>query len=181
MRCLRPLFHLLLLLLIFFTSSPAVFGQGKHLSVYKSNGTIAKRYIVGDQIKLKNSRGTWISGELEQLWEDTLILAGLKMGLSEVHAVRVTRSGLLGTGINLGTAGLLWPGIVIINGITSGSRPLLTPNAAISSAGLLAAGVTLSALALRTYSTKEAGKLRIVDFNFTLPKNNPIHEPSQPN
>lgn len=179
MRC--PAANRLLLLLFLLGLGPRSQAQYMHLSLYKANGTIAEKYLLGDYMQIKKSTGIWVSGELEQLFTDTLIVAGVKLAVSDVHAVRVTRRWLLGTGLKLGTAGILWPGIVAINGLSANLRPLLPRSALISSTSLLVAGALLSGLAIRTYSTQEPDRLRIIDFNFNLPPNHPTHDSLQQN
>jgi hypothetical protein len=166
--------QLLSLLILFLVFGQETTAQYKHLSLYKANGTIAEKFLVGDQLQIKRSNGTWISGELEYLFSDTLLVAGLKLGLADVHAVRVIRPWLLGTGVKLGTAGLLWPGIVAINGLSANIRPLLPRSTIISATALLASGAILSGLAIRTYTTLEPNRLKIIDFNFRQP----IHPPT---
>ncbi|MFN3530205.1 MAG: hypothetical protein ACK417_09835 [Bacteroidia bacterium] len=157
--------YLLLVLALFL---PALLNaQSRQLSVYKPNGTLAQRFYEGDMISLQWKQEQWIRGVLDKLYVDSLVLDGLPISLQDISAVRVMKSALLTPALNLGIAGVLYPGIVIINGLTSDSRPLLTTRAAWSSVLLLgAAGALTYAGGLRTYHTTEPGRLRITDFNF---------------
>lgn len=149
------------------------FGQSKQLSVYKSNGQLAHRFYEGDRVQLKLSEHGWLNGEIEWLLEDSLIVAGLKIGLTQIKAVRRFNAFAVGASANLGVAGILWPGIVTINGLTSNSRPLVTRSALISSAAMLGSAAVLFRIGMRTYKTTEAGRLRIINFNFQTPPPQP--------
>lgn len=167
--------HFLLLFLLLGLGN-ACYSQSKQLSVYKKNGQLGKRFYEGDRIQLKVGPHGWISGDIELLLKDSLIVAGFKVGLSQIQAVRIYRAAALGAATNLGIAGLLWPGIVAINGATSGIRPLVTNSAIISAAALLGSALFFFKIGLITYTTDQAGRLRITDFNLTLPV--PTHVPT---
>jgi hypothetical protein len=169
----KPLFLLLFLLI---GVGNACFSQSKQLSVYKKNGQLGKRFYEGDRIQLKVGPHGWISGDIELLLKDSLIVAGFKVGLSQIQAVRIYRAVALGAATNLGIAGVLWPGIVAINGVTSGLRPLVTNSAIISSAAMLGGALFFYKIGLRTYTTDQVGKLRITDFNLNLTV--PVHVPT---
>lgn len=169
----KPLFLLLFLLI---GVGNACFSQSKQLSVYKKNGQLGKRFYEGDRIQLKVGPHGWISGDIELLLKDSLIVAGFKVGLSQIQAVRIYRAAALGAATNLGIAGVLWPGIVAINGVTSGLRPLVTNSAIISSAAMLGGALFFYKIGLRTYTTDQVGKLRITDFNLNLTV--PVHVPT---
>lgn len=169
----KPLFLLLFLLI---GVGNACFSQSKQLSVYKKNGQLGKRFYEGDRIQLKVGPHGWISGDIELLLKDSLIVAGFKVGLSQIHAVRIYRAAALGAATNLGIAGVLWPGIVAINGVTSGLRPLVTNSAIISSAAMLGGALFFYKIGLRTYTTDQVGRLRITDFNLNLTV--PVHVPT---
>lgn len=169
----KPLFLLLFLL---FGVGNACFSQSKQLSVYKKNGQLGKRFYEGDRIQLKVGPHGWISGDIELLLKDSLIVAGFKVGLSQIQAVRIYRAAALGAATNLGLAGVLWPGIVAINGVTSGLRPLVTNSAIISSAAMLGGALFFYKIGLRTYTTDQVGRLRITDFNLNLTV--PVHVPT---
>lgn len=169
----KPLFLLLFLL---FGVGNACFSQSKQLSVYKKNGQLGKRFYEGDRIQLKVGPHGWISGDIELLLKDSLIVAGFKVGLSQIQAVRIYRAAALGAATNLGLAGVLWPGIVAINGVTSGLRPLVTNSAIISSAAMLGGALLFYKIGLRTYTTDQVGRLRITDFNLNLTV--PVHVPT---
>lgn len=153
------------------------FAQSKQLSVYKKNGQLGKRFYEGDRIQLKVGPHGWISGDIEWLLNDTLIVAGFKVGLNQIQAVRTYKAAALGAAANLGIAGVLWPAIVAINGVSSGSRPLVTNSAIVSSAAMLTGAALFYRIGLRTYKTTDAGKLRITDFNFN-PTTLPAHVPA---
>lgn len=163
-------------LLLFLAGSITAFAQSKQLSVYKKNSQLGKRFYEGDRIQLKVGPHGWISGDIELLLKDSLIVAGFKVGLSQIQAVRIYRAAALGAATNLGIAGVLWPGIVAINGATSGIRPLVTNSAIISAAALLGSALFFFKIGLITYSTDQAGRLRITDFNLNLPV--PAHDPT---
>lgn len=167
---------LFLLLLLLIGVGNVCFSQSKQLSVYKKNGQLGKRFYEGDRIQLKVGPHGWISGDIEWLLKDSLIVAGFKVGLNQIQAVRIYRAAALGASANLGIAGVLWPGIVAINGVTSGLRPLVTNSAIISSAAMLGGAFFFYKIGLRTYHTTEAGRLRITDFNFNLTA--PAHVPA---
>jgi hypothetical protein len=169
----KPLFLLLFLLI---GVGNACFSQSKQLSVYKKNGQLGKRFYEGDRIQLKVGPHGWISGDIELLLKDSLIVAGFKVGLSQIQAVRIYRAAALGAATNLGIAGVLWPGIVAINGVTSGLRPLVTNSAIISSAAMLGGALFFYKIGLRTYTTDQVGRLRITDFNLNLTV--PVHVPT---
>lgn len=169
----KPLFLLLFLLI---GVGNACFSQSKQLSVYKKNGQLGKRFYEGDRIQLKVGPHGWISGDIELLLKDSLIVAGFKVGLSQIQAVRIYRAAALGAATNLGLAGVLWPGIVAINGVTSGLRPLVTNSAIISSAAMLGGALFFYKIGLRTYTTDQVGRLRITDFNLNLTV--PVHVPT---
>ncbi len=169
----KPLFLLLFLLI---GVGNACFSQSKQLSVYKKNGQLGKRFYEGDRIQLKVGPHGWISGDIELLLKDSLIVAGFKVGLSQIQAVRIYRAAALGAATNLGLAGVLWPGIVAINGVTSGLRPLVTNSAIISSAAMLGGALFFYKIGLRTYTTYQVGRLRITDFNLNLTV--PVHVPT---
>jgi hypothetical protein len=169
----KPLFLLLFLLI---GVGNACFSQSKQLSVYKKNGQLGKRFYEGDRIQLKVGPHGWISGDIELLLKDSLIVAGFKVGLSQIQAVRIYRAAALGAATNLGIAGVLWPGIVAINGVTSGLRPLVTNSAIISSAAMLGGALFFYKIGLRTYTTEQVGRLRITDFNLNLTV--PVHVPT---
>lgn len=169
----KPLFLLLFLL---FGVGNACFSQSKQLSVYKKNGQLGKRFYEGDRIQLKVGPHGWISGDIELLLKDSLIVAGFKVGLSQIQAVRIYRAAALGAATNLGLAGVLWPGIVAINGVTSGLRPLVTNSAIMSSAAMLGGALFFYKIGLRTYTTDQVGRLRITDFNLNLTV--PVHVPT---
>lgn len=142
--------------------------QNRQLSVYKPNGSLAKRYYEGDVIWLQWKQDHWLRGEIDRLFTDSLVVEGFSLALSDITAVRVMNGLKLGPAANLAVAGIVYPGIVIINGLTSDSRPLLTTRAAWSSALLLAAAGSLTyAGGLRTYKTRTDGRLRITDFDFS--------------
>jgi hypothetical protein len=166
-----------ILLLLLFLGMSAAYSQSKQLSVYKKNGQIGKRFYEGDRIQLKVGPHGWISGDIEWLLSDTLIVAGFKIGLNQIQAVRTYKAAALGAAANLGIAGVLWPAIVAINGATSGSRPLVTNSAIVSSAAMLTGAALFYRIGLRTYKTTDAGKLRITDFNFN-PTTPPVHVPA---
>lgn len=147
--------------------------QSKQLSVYKANGQLAHRFYEGDRIQIKLSEHGWLSGEIEWLLNDSLIVAGLKIGLPQIKAVRRFNAFAVGSSVNLGVAGVLWPGIVAINGLTANQRPLITRNALISSAVMLGSAAVLFKIGMRTYKTTEAGRLRIIHFNFQTPTSQP--------
>lgn len=168
-----PLFLLLFLL---FGVGNACFSQSKQLSVYKKNGQLGKRFYEGDRIQLKVGPHGWISGDIELLLKDSLIVAGFKVGLSQIQAVRIYRAAALGAATNLGLAGVLWPGIVAINGVTSGLRPLVTNSAIMSSAAMLGGALLFYKIGLHTYTTDQVGRLRITDFNLNLTV--PVHVPT---
>lgn len=169
----KPLFLLLFLLI---GVGNACFSQSKQLSVFKKNGQLGKRFYEGDRIQLKVGPHGWISGDIELLLKDSLIVAGFKVGLSQIQAVRIYRAAALGAATNLGIAGVLWPGIVAINGVTSGLRPLVTNSAIISSAAMLGGALFFYKIGLRTYTTDQVGRLRITDFNLNLTV--PVHVPT---
>lgn len=169
----KPFFLLLFLL---FGVGNACFSQSKQLSVYKKNGQLGKRFYEGDRIQLKVGPHGWISGDIELLLKDSLIVAGFKVGLNQIQAVRIYRAAALGAAANLGLAGVLWPGIVAINGVTSGLRPLVTNSAIISSAAMLGGALFFYKIGLRTYTTDQVGRLRITDFNLNLTV--PVHVPT---
>lgn len=166
---------LYLLLLLLFAGSPTAISQSKQLSVYKKNGQLGKRFYEGDRIQLKVGPHGWVSGDIEWLRNDTLIVAGFKVGLQQIQAVRSYRAAALGAAANLGVASVLWPVIVGINGLSSDSRPLVTTSAIISSAVMLGAAAFFYKIGIHTYHTTEPGRLRITDFNFNP---SPAHVPA---
>jgi hypothetical protein len=164
------------MLLLLLAGSITALAQSKQLSVYKKNGQLGKRFYEGDRIQLKVGPHGWISGDIELLLKDSLIVAGFKVGLSQIQAVRIYRAVALGAATNLGIAGVLWPGIVAINGVTSGLRPLVTNSAIISSTAMLGGALFFYKIGLRTYTTEQVGRLRITDFNLNLTV--PVHVPT---
>lgn len=168
----------LLLLLIFCQYAYQVSGQQQQLSVYKANGTLAMRIFPGDQLSIKTLEG-WQHGELELLLTDSLVHAGRKLALSNVLGVRQTKGFAAGAGANLLIGGILWPGLVAINGLSSGARPLVTGRALLASGAMLGTGALLLWRSRKTYHTSEPGRLRIIHFNFNNPPTNhaPIEQP----
>jgi hypothetical protein len=166
-----------LLLFLLIGGGSMCHAQSKQLSVYKKNGQLGKRFYEGDRIQLKVGPHGWISGDIEWLLKDTLIVAGFKVGLNQIQAVRTYKAAALGAAANLGIAGVLWPGIVAINGLTSDSRPLVTNSAIISSVAMLTGAAFFYRIGLRTYHTTEVGRLRITDFNLN-PSTPPVHVPA---
>jgi hypothetical protein len=167
---------------LLFTISVAGFfpalAQQRHLSVYNAKGTLVKRFYEGEAIIFKSDAG-WHSSLIAKLESDTLYFDEGKLHLNKISAVRIIKQGRSGTGGTLMIAGLLWPAIVTINGISSDSRPLLTNRSLISTAALLGGGGLLMASAIRTYSTTEAGRLRILNFDFK-PSHSPSHDTKTP-
>jgi hypothetical protein len=141
----------------------------KQFSVQKKQGGSVK-FFEGDRIHLREgATGRWVKGELEYIKQDTLIVAGFKLGLAEIDAVRVYRPFLLGNGYILMTGGVLWPGIVAINGLLANLRPLVTPGAIIGSTLMLGGGLAMTQLGKKTYRTAKGHRLLVTEFKFILP------------
>lgn len=141
----------------------------KQFSVQKKKGGSVK-FFEGDRIQIREAaNGRWIKGELEFIKQDTLIVAGFKLGLAEIDAVRVYKPFLLGNGYILMTGGVLWPGIVAINGLLANVRPLITPGAAIGSVLMLGGGLALTQLGKKTFRTEKGHRLLVTEFKFILP------------
>lgn len=165
------------LVIVFLLGTQIGVAQIKQLSVYKKNGQLGKRYYEGDLIQLKLGSKEWLTGEIDWLLKDSIVVAGFKIGLNQIVAVRRTNGFALGAAANLGLASVLWPGIVFINGLSSNSRPLITNSALLSSAAMLGGAAVLLSFGRKTYKTDAPNKLRIIDFNLnpTTPTN---HVPS---
>jgi len=141
----------------------------KQFSVQKKQGGSVK-FFEGDRLNVREAEtGRWLKGELELIKKDTLIVAGNKLGLAQIDAVRVYRPFVLGNGYILMTGGVLWPGIVIINGLLANMRPLLTPGAIVGSTLMLGGGLAMTQLGKRTYRTNKGHRWLITDFNLILP------------
>lgn len=151
--------------------------QMSQLSVYKANGELAMRIYPGETIELRTSRG-WQSDELVMLLNDSLIVGDHKLALSEIQKIKRVRLGLAAASANLMVAGTIWPGIVAINGLSAGVRPLVTNRALLSSGLMLGSGLLLWKWSRTTYKTQEPGRLRIVHFKFDLPNQELPHEPN---
>ncbi len=141
----------------------------KQLSLQKNKGGTL-RFFEGDRLNVRVAEnGRWYKGELEHVKTDTIILNGQKLGLSQIDAVRVYRPFLLGNGYILMTAGVLWPGIVAVNGLLANVTPLLTPGSIVGSVAMLGGGIALTQLGKRTYRIKKGHRLLITDFNLLPP------------
>ncbi len=152
--------------LLFFTQTS--YAQ-KQFSVQKKKGGSVK-FFEGDRIQIREAaNGRWIKGELEYIKQDTLIVEGFKLGLAEIDAVRVYKPFLLGNGYILMTGGVLWPGIVAINGLLANARPLVTPGAILGSTLMLGGGLAMTQLGKRTFRTAQGHRLLVTEFNFILP------------
>ena len=163
-------------LLCLFISMPLLHhAQSEQLSVYKANGKLGLRLFVGEEVQFKTQNG-WQSGTLDALLTDSLIHAGRKMALRDIQAVRRIRTAQAAGGANLAIAGVIWPGVVAINGLSSGARPLVTPGAIRSSILLLTAGGILLYSSTRPYKTTDPARLRIIHFKFPDP-NGPHSRP----
>ncbi|MBA4303620.1 MAG: hypothetical protein C0424_05290 [Sphingobacteriaceae bacterium] len=149
-------------------------GQMSQLSVYKANGQLAMRIYPGETLHLRTPAG-WQSDELVMLLTDSIVVGDKKWALTDIQKVRTIRNGMAASGANLLVAGVIWPGIVAINGLSANIRPLVTNRSLISSAFMLGGGSLLTALSRRSYRTTEPGRLRIVHFNFE--KTTPIAIP----
>lgn len=160
-------FSLLAGLLLFGLINPVI-GQMSQLSVYKANGQLAMRIYPGETIHIRTQAG-WQSEELILLLTDSLVIGDKKLALSDIHKVRRIRYGMAAGGANLLVAGLVWPGIVAINGLSAGVRPLVTNRSLVSSALMLGGGSLLTLWSRQSYRTSEPGRLRIVHFNFEKP------------
>lgn len=141
----------------------------KQFSVQKKKGGSVK-FFEGDRMNIRNAEtGRWVKGELEFIKADTLIVAGNKFGLAEIDAVRVYQPFLLGNGYILMTGGVLWPGIVMINGFLANARPLVTPGAVVGSALMLGGGIVMTQLGKRTYRSDKGHRWLVTEFKFVLP------------
>jgi hypothetical protein len=98
------------------------------------------------------------------------VVAGYKLALIEIDAVQHQRDFLRVNGYLLATAGVLWPGIVVVNGLLANARPLLTPGAAIGSVVMLGGGIALTQLGKRTYRMKNGHRLLITEFKNLAPQ-----------
>lgn len=157
---------LVLLGLLFLTQ---VSHAQKQFSVQKKKGGSVK-FFEGDRLQIREgASGRWIKGELEYIKQDTLIVEGFKLGLAEIDAVRVYKPFLLGNGYILMTGGILWPGIVAINGLLANVRPLVTPGAVIGSALMLGGGLAMTQLGKRTFRMDKGHRLLVTEFKFILP------------
>lgn len=142
----------------------------KQLSLQKNRGGSIK-YFEGDFLKVRSQvDGRWIAGELEHIGQDTVVVAGYKLALVEIDAVQHQRDFLRVNGYLLATAGVLWPGIVVVNGLLANARPLLTPGAAIGSVVMLGGGIALTQLGKRTYRMKNGHRLLITEFKNLAPQ-----------
>lgn len=154
--------------------------QSSQLSVYKANGQLAMRIFPGEVLHLRTATG-WISEELVLLLSDSIVLESRKLALADIQKVRRIRYSLAGSSANLMVAGVIWPGIVAINGLSANIRPLVTNRALISSAVMLGGGLILWSLSRPTYHTTEPGRLRIVHFDFEKKTQSPTtNESNQP-
>lgn len=135
------------------------------LSVYKANGQLAMRIYPGEILHIRTQAG-WESEELTLLLADSLLFGDKKLALTDIYKVRRIRYGMAAGGANLLVAGLVWPGIVAINGLSAGVRPLVTNQALVSSALMLSGGSLLTLWSRQSFRTTEPGRLRIVHFNF---------------
>jgi len=151
----------------------------KQFSVQKKKGGSVK-FFEGDRLNIREAEsGRWIKGELEYIKPDTLIVAGNKLGLAQIDAVRVYKPFLLGNGYILMTGGVLWPGIVMINGALANVTPLLTPGAVVGSALMLGGGIAMTQLGKRTYKVEKGHRWMITEFKFVLP-NDSLPVPTSP-
>lgn len=141
----------------------------RQFSVQKKNGGSIK-FFEGNNIQIREGEtGRWIKGELEYIKQDTLIVAGNKLGLAQIDAVRVVRPFVMGNGYILITGGVLWPGVVIINGFLANARPLLTPGAIVGSALMLGSGLAMTQLGKRTFRSEKGHRWLVTEFKFVLP------------
>jgi len=141
----------------------------KQFSVQKKKGGSVK-FFEGNRVQIREDEtGRWIKGELEFIEQDTLIVAGNKLGIAQIDAVRVYKPFLLGNGYILMTGGILWPGIVIINGLLAKVRPLITPGAIVGSALMLGGGIAMTQLGKRTYRMEKGHRLLVTEFKFVAP------------
>lgn len=124
----------------------------RQLAIQKKNGGLV-RFYEGEQIKVRHTSLGWVKGELEFILKDSIIVEGRKMPISEVDAIRVSRPFLAGNGVTLITAGVLWPGVVTINGMLANVEPLLPTRTIVSSVAMLGGGIALVYLGRRTYYT----------------------------
>lgn len=167
-------------LLLLALLASAANAQMSQLSVYKKNGQLAMRVFPGENLHVLTANG-WQSDELIMLLKDSLVLGDKKLALGEIKKVRRIRSALAGSSANLMVAGVIWPGIVAINGLSANIRPLVTNRALISSAAMLGGGMILWSLSRPTYKTTEPGRLRIVHFDFEkTPQSPTTHESNKP-
>ncbi len=157
--------RLLTLLSLFLCLPMLHHAQSEQLSVYKPNGKLGLRLFVGDDVQFKTQNG-WQAGAIEALLTDSLVHEGRKIALVDILAVRQIRTARAAGGANLAIAGVIWPALVAINGLTSGARPLVTTGAIRSSALLLTAGGLMLYSSTRPYKTTTPGRLRIVHFKF---------------
>lgn len=124
----------------------------RQLAIQKKNGGLL-RFYEGEQIKVRHTALGWVKGELEFILNDSIIVEGRKMPIAEVDAIRVSRPFLAGNGVTLITAGVLWPGVVTINGMLANVEPLLPTRTIVSSVAMLGGGIALVYLGRRTYYT----------------------------
>lgn len=124
----------------------------RQLAIQKKNGGLL-RFYEGERIKVRHTSLGWVKGELEFILKDSIIVEGRKMPIAEVDAIRVSRPFLAGNGVTLITAGVLWPGVVTINGMLANVEPLLPTRTIVSSVAMLGGGIALVYLGRRTYYT----------------------------
>ena len=160
MTAMRTLICLSLLFL-----SCAGWAQDRQISVRNMNNGKSIRLIEGDYARFTVQNSFSMKGRINQLHPEYLVVQSEKLLYPDIWKIRTTNTHVVGNGVKLAAAGVLYGAIVLTNGLINNDNPLVSTGTYWVSGSLITAGVVIVSLGVHNYSTKSKWKIEYIDFS----------------
>jgi hypothetical protein len=144
--------------------SGAVLAQDRQISIRNTNNGKSIRLIEGDYARFTVQNSFSMKGQIEQLHPDHMVVQSEKLLYPDIWKIRTTNPHVVGNGVKLAAAGVLYGAIVLTNGLINNDVPLVSTGTYWVSGSLITAGVVIISLGVHNYATKDKWKIEYIDF-----------------
>ena len=146
--------------------------QSTLLLVKKKKSAKTGRFYPGDQVKVITKGGRKQKGLLVQITPKSIYLDQGRVPLDSIYKLKKYNMNLIGNGLTMSFAGVLFTGIVVTNGLINNDSPIITGGEAAVAGGFLISGALLARLGIKSYKIDDRHYFEVIDFTkFAEPVN----------
>jgi len=133
----------------------------------KQTGEIPyKRLKVNDPIKIRVAKSPeWISGKITSIETSVIEINKTAYKLASIEAVRTYNEMLKLSGSTFLVGGVLFTGIVLINGLINSDSPLIRQGQVVFGSAMVSGGLLVRWLSRKTYHKSKGWQFEVIDLD----------------